>query len=124
MKSGVRALCGADMRASGEGSLPVGSRPSPVENRSLEHRKVKGCAWQRTFDNETDDRRLTTVLHSDRLFLFHADRCEPVVAVGFGAVDDAVELIANGLRDRSGVSFADGDFVDGTDRRDLGGGPG
>src|SRR5579864_1231454 len=60
-------------------------------------------------------------LHADRLFAAHGHGRQPVVAVGFFAAHDRVELFLDCLGDRAHRALADLDLVDGTDGGDFGG---
>ena len=63
-------------------------------------------------------------LYADRLGDLDVDRREPVVAVGAGAVDDAEELIVQGLGDGAHSAVAYQDAIDRAEVGDLGGGAG
>src|SRR5208283_3390349 len=51
-------------------------------------------------------------LHADRMLRSHRNRREPVIAVGFLAVDDAVKLLLQRFGHGTDLAPAHGNFVD------------
>ena len=63
---------------------------------------------------------LSPALNPYRLLAAYRNRREPVMAIRLLSADDGVELLLNGLGDRTGNALADADLVHGTDRCNLG----